>query len=84
MGFVLGCLYQNMLDDLIAIQTAQLQRIIETRGSQNISTTQICKSLQPWTKIVPTTTYSTSQSSHHLCMNVLGISGPSERSRNPM
>jgi len=34
-----------MLDDLISIQVTQLQRIIETRGSQNFSTTQICKSL---------------------------------------
>jgi len=47
---LLGCLYPNMLNDLISIQIAQLQRIIETRGSRNFSATQICKSLQPLDK----------------------------------
>ena len=33
---------------------------------------------------IPTTIYSASQSSHHFCMSVLGIPGPSEGSRDPM
>lgn len=49
-GFVLGCLYQNMLDDLISIQISQSQCTIKTRVSQNFSTAQICKSLQPLDK----------------------------------
>lgn len=34
-GFVLGCLDQNMTDDLISIQITQSQRIIDTSVSEN-------------------------------------------------